>query len=104
MITNLTNHPGKFAIAIALSTAIAMIGLPNSVALADADEQTAQAGPILSVDQVILLVRAIQPYGEVDELKIENDEDRGLVYRIKLTDRTRIYMDAQTGEILEIDD
>jgi len=89
---------------MAVGVAIAVVSMIHPAALADHPEETAQTGPILSIDQVILLIRSAQPNTEVDEIKIENRGEMGLIYRVKLTDKTRIDVNAYTGEILESDD
>lgn len=91
--------------AIAAIVTLSGLGISAQSAVADHDEYPrAQAGPILSLEQLMRVILQAIPEVEVEEVKLENQGPRGLIYEVELNDDREVYINARTGEILEIDD
>ncbi|MBD2462383.1 hypothetical protein H6G89_15155 [Oscillatoria sp. FACHB-1407] len=82
------------------------LGTVAPVARADKDDEypRAQAGPILSMPQLMRIVLQIAPNNEIEEVNLEPRGERGLIYVVELNDERLVYVNARSGEVLEIEE
>ncbi|MDX2214406.1 MAG: PepSY domain-containing protein [Oculatellaceae cyanobacterium bins.114] len=98
--------PNQYLLAIASIATLLALSAYAPVALADKDDDypRAHAGPILSMQQLIRIVLQVAPDTEVEEINLEPRGERGLIYVVKLNDDREVYVNARSGEVLEIEE
>jgi hypothetical protein len=90
-------------LAIATTLVLSSLGVGVSAASAGDDEVIQQAGPVLTMEQLITIVQSAYPEAQVEKVRLER-EDRGLVYEVDLTNDLDVYVQANTGQILDTDE
>jgi uncharacterized membrane protein YkoI len=92
-------------LAIATTLAIGSLGVGITAAAAvDDDELIQQSGPLITIEQLVRIVQSAYPGAQIEKVKLEREEERGLVYEIDLTNDLDIYVQANTGEVLGTDE
>lgn len=93
-------------LAIASIAALVTLSVYAPAALADRDHEypRAQAGPILSMQQLMRVVLQVAPNAEVEEVNLEPRGWRGLIYIVELNDDRKVHVNARSGEVIEIEE
>jgi uncharacterized membrane protein YkoI len=93
-------------LAIASIAAPLALSVSAPIALADRDHEypRAQAGPILSMTQLMRIVLRVAPNTEVEEVNLEPRGWRGLIYIVELNDDRKVHVNARSGEVVEIEE
>jgi uncharacterized membrane protein YkoI len=76
-----------------------VIGMQSATAN-DINRSFGNTGPLMSVDELIQMVIAAYPGEGVTHVTLEEHDQQGLVYEVRLTDSRRVYVNANSGLLL----
>ncbi|HEY9622845.1 MAG TPA: PepSY domain-containing protein [Crinalium sp.] len=94
----------KRTLAIATSLSLCSLGIGIGAASARDDQIIYQSGPIIPLEQIVRIVQSAYPNAQIEKIKLEREEERGLVYEIDLTNDRDIYINANTGQVFGTDE
>jgi uncharacterized membrane protein YkoI len=83
--------------AVVLSGPMLLLGVANEPAVAQS------SAPAIRIEEAIQIARSVVPNAVIKEVELEREDGR-LIWEIEFTNDIEVKIDANTGDVVDIDD